>query len=212
MNSRKSLRANFLEHLHPYSLSPEAIRFRTTFCLGGSAFLLFLTLLVTGSLLLLFYQPTLQDAYPSIARIHWVIPFGKLIRSMHYWAGQLMVLTIFGHMVRVFVSRAYAPPRQLNWVVGILLLVLTLFIDFTGYILRWDQETYAAAVVSLGILQSVPWIGPHLYSLILGGNTLTDISLIRIYVLHSILLPGLLILAIFYHFWRVRRDGITPSL
>jgi quinol-cytochrome oxidoreductase complex cytochrome b subunit len=213
MKAQKSFRAGFLEHLHPYALSPETIRFTTTFCLGGSAFFLFAVLLSSGALLSFFYLPTAREAYPSVARLQWVIPFGKWIRGIHYWAGQFMVLAVFLHMVRVFLAKAYAPPRELNWVVGLSLLVFTVLTDFTGYLLRWDQGTYSATLVSLGLIRAIPLWGPSLAQWLMGGPQPGDWTLLRIYVLHVLWLPGLILAGVFYHFWRVRRDGgIKTSL
>ena len=147
---------SFWKHLHPYYLTAEMIRFTHTFCLGGLTFLLFFILNVTGLLLLFYYLPLADKAYLSVSNVTFVIPFGGFIRSLHYWAGQAMVVTLLLHMIRVFYYRAYRPPRSLNWLVGVGLLILTLFLDFTGYVLRWDADTYSATVVGTQIVRPDP--------------------------------------------------------
>ena len=208
MNSRQRS-DSFWKHLHPASLSVEAIRFTHTFCLGGMTFLLFLLLGITGTLLLFFYLPLTEKAYGSVTTLTYVIPYGRFIRNLHYWAGQLMVVTLVLHLVRVFYYRAYRPPRQMNWLVGLGLLLLTLILDFTGYTLRWDTDTYAATLVGTQILKEIPLIGTGLHALTVGGPQIGEPTLLRFYVFHCFLLPtGLLFLA-FYHFWRVRKDGLA---
>jgi quinol-cytochrome oxidoreductase complex cytochrome b subunit len=200
---------SFWKHLHPASLTAEAIRFSHTFCLGGLTFLLFLILGLTGLLLLFYYWPLPEKAYLSITNLTFVIPYGGFIRGLHYWAGQLMVVTLSLHMVRVFYYRAYRPPRQMNWLVGLGLLVLTLVLDFTGYTLRWDADTYAATLVGTQLLKEFPLIGPALHTLVVGGHQIGEATLLRFYVLHCFLLPGMLLFLAFYHFWRVRKDGLA---
>lgn len=200
---------SFWKHLHPASLTAEAIRFTHTFCLGGLTFLLFLLLGFTGLLLLFHYLPLSDKAYLSITNLTFLIPFGRFVRSLHFWAGQFMVVTVTLHMVRVFWYRAYRPPRQMNWLVGVGLLVLTLVLDFTGYTLRWDAETYAATLVGTQLLTEVPLVGGGLHTLLVGGNQIGETTILRFYVLHCFLLPGLLLFLVFYHFWRVRKDGLA---
>lgn len=200
---------SFWKHLHPASLTSEAIRITRTFCLGGLTFLLFLLLGLTGLLLLFYYWPLPDKAYLSITNLTFVIPYGRFIRHLHFWAGQLMVVTLSLHMIRVFFYRAYRPPRQLNWLVGLGLLLLTLILDFTGYALRWDADTYAATLVGTQLLKGVPLFGPGLHHLMVGGPQIGDTTLLRFYVLHVFLLPGVLLFLAFYHFWRVRKDGLA---
>jgi quinol-cytochrome oxidoreductase complex cytochrome b subunit len=200
---------SFWKHLHPSYLTAEMIRFTHTFCLGGLTFFLFLILSVTGLLLLFYYLPLADKAYPSVSNVTFVIPFGGFIRSLHYWAGQGMVVTILLHMIRVFYYRAYRPPRSLNWLVGVGLLILTLTLDFTGYALRWDADTYSATVVGTQIVKQIPWTGSALFHLLAGGAQFGETTVLRFYVLHSFLLPGSVFALIFYHFWRVRKDGMA---
>ncbi|MBI5584892.1 MAG: cytochrome b N-terminal domain-containing protein [Deltaproteobacteria bacterium] len=208
---KKTWSDSFWKHLHPASLTAEAIRFTHTFCLGGVTFLLFILLGLTGLLLLFHYLPLPEKAYLSITTLTFVIPFGGFIRSLHYWAGQVMVATLSLHMIRVFYYRAYQPPRRFNWLVGVGLLILTLVLDFTGYALRWDADTYAATLVGTQLLNQIPLLGPVLHILLVGGTQIGDSTLLRFYVLHCFLLPGFLLFLAFYHFWRVRKDGLAEK-
>jgi len=203
---------SFWKHLHPLRLHPEALRFTYTFCLGGCSFLLFLILTFTGILLAFFYLPVQGKAYQSISDITYLVPFGGFIRNIHYWSGQLIIITLLMHMVRVFYYRAYRPPRQFNWLVGLGLLVLTFGEDFSGYVLRWDGDTYAATQVATALVRIIPGIGHFFYVLLVGGNQFGEVTVLRFYLLHCMIIPGLMFLLIFYHFWRVRKDGLAGKV
>ena len=149
-----------------------------------------LILNVTGLLLLFYYLPLADKAYLSVSNVTFVIPFGGFIRSLHYWAGQAMVVTVLLHMIRVFYYRAYRPPRSLNWLVGVGSLILTLILDFTGYVLRWDADTYSATVVGTQVVKQIPWVGSGLFHLLVGGAQFGETTVLRFYVLHCFLLPG----------------------
>lgn len=200
---------SFWKHLHPLRLQPESIGFTYTFCLGGCTFLLFLLLIVSGVLLTFYYLPLSDKAYPGITQITYLVPYGGFIRNIHYWSGQLMVITLFLHMVRVFYYRAYRPPRQFNWLIGLFLLVLTLGEDFSGYVLRWDADTSSAALVAASLVKEIPGVGPFFHLLLMGGDQIGETTVLRFYILHCLFLPGLMLFLIFYHFWRVRRDGLA---
>ncbi|MEW5912336.1 MAG: cytochrome b N-terminal domain-containing protein [Thermodesulfobacteriota bacterium] len=201
----------FLEHLHPPRLPEERVRFTHTFCLGGVSFLLFLVLGASGLVLMFSYVPTPAGAAGFFAQEAGDLPFAWFLRRLHFLAGQAMVITLVLHMLRVLASQAYLPPRALNWVVGLVLLALTLALDLSGYVLRWDPATQAAATVAAGVLGQVPFIGPLLQRLLLGGAELGEASLLRFYVLHCLALPALAFVAAMYHFWRIRRDGRQTS-
>lgn len=198
---------NFVGHIHPFKLSEDRIRIGSTFCLGGAAFFLFLVLAITGLLLALYYLPTAEGAKAGIHDIDYVVPFGRLIRSLHYWAGQLMMAAVSLHTVRVVAAGAYLPPRRFNWLVGTALFLMTAGLDFTGYILRWDAQTFWAAQVMSHLLGIVPLLGSGLQQVFLGGPEITDAGLLRLYVIHCLIGPCLALGFIMYHFWRVRRDG-----
>ncbi len=138
---------NVFLHLHPVRVKRHAVRYTYTFCLGGISFFLFLALTVTGLYLMFFYVPSISRAYQDIQAIEASVAFGSFVRNMHRWAAHLMVLTVFLHMIRVFYHGAYKPPREFNWVIGILLLFFTLALSFSGYLLPWDQIAFWAITV-----------------------------------------------------------------
>lgn len=197
----------FLEHLHPPRLDPMRVRLRHTFCLGGLSFLLFLILGASGAVLMFTYTPTPSGAADFFAQTAGGLPFAWFFRRLHYLAGQAMVVALVLHMMRVLAAGAYLPPRAGNWAVGLLLLLLTLFMDLTGYVLRWDPPTQAAATVVGEIAAMIPVVGVVLKRLLLAGDSLGQASLLRMYVLHCLALPVLAFCLTLYHFWRIRKDG-----
>ncbi|ADK85121.1 Cytochrome b/b6 domain protein [Desulfarculus baarsii DSM 2075] len=197
----------FLEHLHPPRLPEGRIRVGHTFCLGGVAFLLFLALAGSGLLLMFHYTPTPTGAADFFAQEAGDLPFAWFFRRVHYLAGQGMVLAVLLHMARVLATGAHLPPRAANWLVGLGLLALTLAMDLSGYVLRWDGATRAAAAVVAGLLAEIPLVGEMLRGVLLGGPELGPAALLRFYVLHCLALPLLCLGLALYHFWRIRRDG-----
>lgn len=203
--------SGFLEHLHPARLGPGQAKFTHTFCLGGVSFLCFLVLGVSGAVLMFHYVPTPQGAAWFFAQEAGGLPFGWFFRRVHFVAGQVMVVTLLLHMVRVLVSGAYLPPRGVNWLVGLMLLGLTLGLDLSGYVLRWDGPTQAAATVVAGLLDQIPLVGGLFKRLLLAGDSLGPHSLLRFYVLHCLALPVVCFVLCLYHFWRIRKDGKKTS-
>jgi quinol-cytochrome oxidoreductase complex cytochrome b subunit len=181
-------------------------------CFGGIAFTLFLVQLLTGLLLSVHYTPTESEAYRSIQRLHEVVPLGRLLRATHHWAANLMVVMVLAHMLRVFVTGSYKNPRELNWVAGALLLVMTLAFGFTGYLLPWDQKAYWATVVGTNMLGSVPFIGPSLAGLVRGGTDVSGQTLLRFYSMHMLWLPLFTGIFLWVHFHILRRLGISGGL
>ena len=198
---------NVFLHLHPVRVKKHAVRYTYTFCLGGISFFLFLALTVTGVYLMFFYVPSISRAYQDILTIEASVAFGQLIRNMHRWAAHLMVLTVFLHMIRVFYHGAYKPPREFNWVVGVVLLFLTLGLSFTGYLLPWDQIAFWAITVGSQMAQYAPLIPEESSFMLLGGIEVGQGTLIRFYVLHVIGLPLIAAIMLIVHFWRIRKDG-----
>jgi len=189
---------------------PAGINYLT--CLGGITFTLFIAQVLTGLLLSLHYTPSDAEAYLSVQRLHQSIPLGRLLRSVHFWAANLMVVTIVLHMLRVFIAGAYKNPRELNWVAGALLFALTLGFGFTGYLLPWDQKAYWATVVGTNMLGSVPLIGPFLASLVRGGSEVSGQTLLRFYSMHILWLPVVTAFFLWVHFHVIRRLGISGGL
>jgi quinol-cytochrome oxidoreductase complex cytochrome b subunit len=198
---------NVFLHLHPVRVRQHAVKFAYTFCLGGLSFFLFLVLVITGVYLMFFYVPYTGQAYTNILNIDSSVVFGQLTRNIHRWAAHLMVFFVFLHMMRVFYHGAYKPPREFNWVVGVVLLLLTLLLSFTGYLLPWDQIAYWAVTIGSTMATYVPIFNKPSQLILLGGVEVGQNTLLRFYVLHVILLPlvGALFLAV--HFWRIRKDG-----
>jgi quinol-cytochrome oxidoreductase complex cytochrome b subunit len=201
-----SQRPNFFYHLHPPTIPAREARFTYTFGLGGISVLLFVVLVVTGVLEMFIYVPTPEGAPASIRQITYRAPFGWLLRNMHFWGGQMMVGTVALHMARVVFSGGYK-GRRFNWLIGLLLLTLTLLLDFTGYVLRWDQDTGWALLVGTNLLKEIPGIGSALYRFVTGGEGITEVTLIRFYAWHVL---GLVLISfglMAWHLFRVRRDG-----
>jgi cytochrome b6 len=185
---------------------------RWYFCLGGITFSLFVIQGVTGILLSLYYKPTPQEAYDSILFIMNNVRFGWLIRSIHSWSASLMIAACVAHMLRVYITAAYKNPRELNWVAGVVLLLLTLGFGFTGYLLPWDQKALWGSTVGSEILGVVPGIGNQLLGLLRGGPDITGLTLTRFYGGHTLVLPVAMFIFLAVHFVIIRRQGISGPL
>lgn len=182
------------------------------YCFGGITFTLFIVLLLTGLLLAVHYSPSESGAYRSIQRLQREVSLGMLVRAAHHWAGNLMVVTIMLHLLRVFVTGSYKNPRELHWVAGSVLLLLTLSFGFTGYLLPWDQKAYWATVIGSNMVGSVPLIGPFLGGLLRGGAEVTGQTLLRFYSIHILWLPVLTGVFLWLHFHMIRRTGISGGM
>jgi len=207
MKSRKSFFHTLVLLIHPEKIRSSSIVFKRTFGLGGMALLLFILQGITGILLRFVYEPTPAGAYNSIQFIREDVLFGDLIRNIHHWSGMLIVVVVFLHLLRVFYTQAYYPPRRFNWIIGILLLILVILLNFTGYLLPWDQLSYWAVTVSTNMLEYVPFIGEWLKQAIRGGEEVSGPTLLIFYNLHTGVLPLLLMALLVYHFWKVRKAG-----
>ena len=194
-------------HIHPVKVHNSHFKFTYTWYLGFISFYLFLILTVTGIALMFYYRPTTTAAYQDMKDLEFAVFLGKFTRNLHRWATHAMIIVVVLHMYRVFVTGSYKKPRQLNWVIGVLLLLLTLLLSFTGYLLPWDQLAFWAITVGASMGAYTPWLGPKLKELLLGGTQVGDAALIRFYVLHCIVLPVAMVLLTMLHFWRIRKDG-----
>src|SRR5215510_10483930 len=205
--------SNFLLHMLPAKALKASLDWNYSLWLGTVSAALFLVLILSGLPLLFLYVPSVERAYASVKDIEYVVAFGSWIRSVHRIAAHLMVAVVFLHLARVFLTGAYkngagrSQRRQWNWVLGVGMLLITLFLSFTGYLLPWDQLAYWAVTVGTNIASAVPWAGPKIRELLLGGRMIEQPTLIRFYVLHIIALPGLLGILFVYHMWRIRKDG-----
>jgi quinol-cytochrome oxidoreductase complex cytochrome b subunit len=194
-------------HVHPTRVRVGVLRPSYTLGLGLVSFFLFVSLAVTGLALMLYYVPHPSAAYRSMRDLEHAVTFGMFLRNSHRWAAHGMVAVVFLHMCRVFFTGAYKPPREFNWVVGVALLLLTLALSFTGYLLPWDQLAFWAITVGTAIVAYFPLLGPQVRYLLLGAHEIGPAALLRFYVLHCLILPLAMAGLVALHFWRVRKDG-----
>ncbi len=206
-NQMLAIATNVFLHLHPTRIHKTHVKITHTYCLGGLSFFMFLGLTVTGVMLMFYYVPSVNLAYKNVADLETNVRFGMLIRNLHRWMAHAMVITVLLHMMRVFYMGAYKPPREFNWVVGVILLVLTLLLSFTGYLLPWDQLALWAITVGTNIAGAAPILGGQSRFVLIGGFEVGPNALIRFYTLHVIALPLLAAIFMSVHFWRIRRDG-----
>lgn len=198
---------NFFLHLHPVKVHRNSLRATFTLGLGLISFFLFFILVVTGILLMFYYVPSTTQAYDRMLDLRGTVAFGIFLRNMHRWSAHGMVAAVFLHMCRVFLTGSYKPPREFNWVLGVLLLLVTLFMSFTGYLLPWDQLAFWAITVGTSIASYAPLVGKQMKFILLGDSTVGQEALLRFYVLHVAVLPAVLSLLVAIHFWRIRKDG-----
>jgi quinol-cytochrome oxidoreductase complex cytochrome b subunit len=213
--------SNVFLHLHPAKINRDAVRYSYTWGMGGITFYLFIVLTFTGVLLMFYYHPTKVQAFRDILYLEHDVPFGKLLRNMHRWAAHLMIIAVWLHMFRVFMTGSYKKPREFNWTVGVILLVLTLLLSFTGYLLPDDQLGFWAVTVGTNMARATPGLGhegpfgPQLGMTpyndvrfgLLGGSIVDANALLRSYIWHCIGIPILAAVFMMVHFWRVRKDG-----
>ncbi len=218
--------SNIFLHLHPVKVRRSGIRMSFTWCMGGITFFLFIVETVTGVLLMFYYRPTVQFAYSDIVALREHVPLG-IMREIHRWGAHAMVMTVWLHMLRVFMTGSYKPPREFNWGVGVILLVLTLLLSFTGYLLPWDQLAIWAITVGSNMARATPFLGnegPGAALLKIGdinlihpgsdarfgliaGRIIGEGTLLRFYVLHCVAIPLAASVLMALHFWRIRKDG-----
>ena len=198
---------NFFLHLHPVKVHRHSLKATYTLGLGLISFFLFFILVVTGILLMFYYVPSTTQAYDRMLDLRGTVAFGIFLRNMHRWSAHGMVAVVFLHMCRVFLTGSYKPPREFNWVLGVLLLLVTLFLSFTGYLLPWDQLAFWAITVGTSIASYAPLVGKQMKFILLGDSNVGQEALLRFYVLHVAVLPAILSLLVAIHFWRIRKDG-----
>ena len=204
---------NLMLHWFPAKVSRQSLSYSYSFWLGTVSLVLFLILSLTGMILMFLYVPSVERAYQSIKDLEHVVSFGSFLRGAHRISAHLMVAVVFLHMTRVFLTGAYrngtaaGQNRPLNWIIGVVLLLVTLFLSFTGYLLPWDQLAYWAITVGTNIASAAPIIGDKIRFFLLGGNYIEQNTLLRFYVLHCFFLPVLVLFLFSWHMWRVRKDG-----
>jgi quinol-cytochrome oxidoreductase complex cytochrome b subunit len=210
---------NFFLHIHATRVHVHSMKPTYTFGLGIILGFLFLVMVFTGVILMIYYTPSVETAYQSVKDIVNVVPGGRIIRNMHRWASQGMIIVVFLHMVRVFYTGSYLGKRSLNWVIGVVLLILLLLSNFSGYLLPWDQLAYWAVTIGSNIAASAReftdllgitnWFDPggFLKKLLIGGEVVGQPALSRFFALHVIFLPLSILVLVGIHFWRIRKDG-----
>src|ERR1700716_3131914 len=220
-NRSLAVLSNVFLHLHPAKINRDAVRYQYTWGMGGITFYLFIVLTFTGVLLMFYYHPAKVQAFADILYLEHDVPFGKLLRNMHRWAAHLMVITTWLHMFRVVLTGSYKKPREFNWCVGVVLLVLTLLLSFTGYLLPDDQLGFWAVTVGTNMARATPMFGnegPFGAQLgltpyndvrfgLLGGSIVDANALLRSYIWHCIGIPIVASVLMIVHFWRIRKDG-----
>lgn len=198
---------NLFLHVHPVKVRERSLRFTHTYWLGGVTVVSMLVLVATGVLLMFYYHPSVPQAYRDMKELAFVVDNGLFLRNLHRWSAHLMVFAAMLHMLRVFYHGAYRPPRQFNWVIGVFLLLITLLLSYTGYLLPWDQLAFWGVSVGTSMAKEAPVVGEKIRFLLLGGNVVSENALLRFYVLHCVVLPVALVLLVSVHIWRIRKDG-----
>jgi len=196
---------SLLLHFRPREIPERTLRFSLTWGLGGMATFLVVLLAATGILLKFVFEPVPALAYESIVYLQDDVPFGQLIRNLHRWSGNGLVLLAFLHSLRVFFTGAIDPPRRGNWLIGMALFGTVVLSNFTGYLMPWDQTAYWAVTISTSMLEYIPLAGQTLADWALGGDEPGSVTLLNFYALHTAILPALLVLVLPFHFWRIRK-------
>lgn len=200
--------SSFLLHIYPVKVREAELGFKYSWYLGIISAVLFGSLIVSGMYLMFFYVPSPGTAYADIQTIQTEVAFGQYVRNVHRWSAHLMVLAVFGHMAKVFYRGAYKKPREFNWAIGVVLLLQTLLMSFTGYLLPWDQLAFWAVTVGSEMAAYTPFVGEQVRGLLLGGQTVGSEALIRFYVLHVAVIPATLVMMLMLHLWRWRKDSM----
>ena len=198
---------NLILHFRPTLVPERTLRFSLTFGLGGMAAVLVVLQLFTGVLLKFVYEPFPTQAYESLIRLQGTFLFGRLIRNIHFWSANFLILVVFLHGLRVLFTGAFHAPRQMNWVIGLTLFLLVVASNLTGYLLPWDQLAYWATTICVGMLEYIPFIGTWLQRAILGGSQMGLPTLRNFYAFHTAVIPALIVALMAFHFWRVRKAG-----
>ena len=202
-----AVQQNVFLHLSSVKIRKRSLSFRVTWFLGTLSLGTFLILVLTGIPLMLYSHPSVPQAYADMKDLRFAVSAGVFLRNLHRWSAHAMVLLVFAHMFKVFYRGAYRPPREFNWVIGVVLLMLTLFLSYTGYLLPWDQLAFWAITVGSNLISAVPVFGTKIRFLVLGGHTVNANALLRFYVLHCVVLPLAAAIFVAIHFWRIRKDG-----
>lgn len=214
--SQESAKGDFLERIRAVSFfkawSIPTYARRYYFCFGGITFFLFVVQAITGAFLTIYYIPSVEKAYASVYYIYHYVNYGWLIRSIHYWAANLMIVFVLLHVLRVFLTGSYKRPRELNWVVGVMLFGLVFGFSITGGLMPWDQKSFWVTTVMFSLVKKVPWIGTFLYWIMIGDDVLAQTALTRFFSFHIMILPAITVLFLAIHFYLVKKQGTSRPL
>ncbi|HEU4963257.1 MAG TPA: cytochrome b6, partial [Bacilli bacterium] len=200
------------DHDVPAHVNPANKMSAFVYCFGGLTFLIIVTQILSGMFLAMYYVPDIVNAYKSVLYITDEVLLGNIVRGMHFWGASLVIIMMFLHMLRVFFTGAYKAPRELNWVVGVLIFFVVMGFGFTGYLLPWDQKAYWATAVGAQIAETVPFIGGYIKTLLIGGEFLGALTLTRFFAIHVFFLPAGLLGLLGLHFIMIRKQGIAGPL
>ena len=200
------------DHEVPEHVNPAHHFSAFVYCFGGLTFFIVLIQFLSGMFLTMYYVPDIENAYKSVDFLQYNVAFGVIVRGMHHWGASLVIVMMFLHTLRVFFTGSYKAPREMNWVVGMLLFFVILGLGFTGYLLPWDNKAYFATQVGIKIAATTPFIGEYLQSFLQGGDIVGATTLTRFFALHVFFLPALLLALLGGHFYMIRKQGIAGPL
>lgn len=200
------------DHEVPEHVNPAHHFSAFVYCFGGLTFFVTVIQILSGMFLTMYYVPDIINAYQSVSYLQQEVAYGVIVRGMHHWGASLVIVMMFLHTLRVFFTGSYKKPRELNWVVGVLIFFVMLGLGFTGYLLPWDMKAYFATVVGLQIAESVPIIGGFAKTLLQGGEVIGASTLARFFAIHVFFLPGALLGLLAAHFFMIRKQGISGPL
>lgn len=200
------------DHEVPEHVNPAHHFSAFVYCFGGLTFFLVMIQVLSGVFLTMYYVPDIINAHASVDYLQYKVEFGDIVRGMHHWGASLTIVMMFLHTLRVFFTGAYKAPREMNWVVGVLIFAVILGLGFTGYLLPWDNKAYFATKVGIEIASSVPFIGDIIRTFLQGGDIVGAQTLTRFFALHVFILPAVLLGLLAAHFIMIRRQGISGPL
>ncbi|BFH13401.1 cytochrome b6 [Paenibacillus melissococcoides] len=200
------------DHEVPEHVNPAHHFSAFVYCFGGLTFFITVIQILSGMFLTMYYVPDIVNAYYSVEYLQTKVAFGQIVRGMHHWGASLVIVMMLLHTLRVFFTGSYKSPREMNWVVGVLILLIMIGLGFTGYLLPWDNKAYFATKVGMEIADTVPYIGPYVKELLQGGTIVGAQTLTRFFAIHVFFLPAALLALIGAHFLMIRRQGISGPL
>ncbi len=200
------------DHEVPEHVNPAHHFSAFVYCFGGLTFFITVIQILSGMFLTMYYTPDIVNAFESVKYLQNEVAFGVIVRGMHHWGASVVIVMLFLHTLRVFFQGAYKKPREMNWVVGMLIFFIMLGLGFTGYLLPWDDKAYFATAVGVEIATKVPFVGDYLAALLAGGDIIGAQTLTRFFAIHVFFLPAALLGLLGAHFLLIRKQGISGPL